>query len=39
MNVWELKKVEEPELIRRLGKAYVEYKKRTPMFFPRFRRR
>ena len=34
MNVWELKKVEEPELARRLGKAYVEYKKRVPMFFP-----
>jgi protein-S-isoprenylcysteine O-methyltransferase Ste14 len=36
MNVWELKKVEEPELARRLGKAYVEYKKRVPMFFPFF---
>jgi protein-S-isoprenylcysteine O-methyltransferase Ste14 len=34
MNVWELKKVEEPELVRRLGEAYVEYKKRVPMFFP-----
>ena len=36
MNVWELKKVEEPELARRLGKAYVAYKKRVPMFFPSF---
>jgi len=34
MNVWELKKVEEPELERRLGEAYVEYKKQVPMFFP-----
>jgi len=33
-NVWELKKVEEPELERRLGQDYVEYKKRVPMFFP-----
>jgi protein-S-isoprenylcysteine O-methyltransferase Ste14 len=36
MNVWELKKVEEPELARRLGKAYIAYKKRVPMFFPSF---
>jgi len=34
MNVWELKKVEEPELMKRLGKDYVEYKERVPMFFP-----
>ena len=34
INVWELKKVEEPELERRLGDAYVEYRKRVPMFFP-----
>ncbi len=34
MNVWELKNVEEPELERRLGKAYIDYKKRVPMFFP-----
>jgi protein-S-isoprenylcysteine O-methyltransferase Ste14 len=31
-NVWELKAVEERELERRLGKDYVEYKKRVPMF-------
>lgn len=35
LNVWELKAVEEPELERRLGKHYVEYKKRVPMFIPR----
>lgn len=34
INVWELKKVEEPELTRRLGQAYMEYKKQVPMFFP-----
>ena len=33
MNVWELKKVEEPELERRLGEAYVKYKKEVSMFF------
>ena len=33
-NVWELKKIEEPELIRRLGKAYLAYRERTPMFIP-----
>lgn len=35
-NVWELKAIEEPELIKRLGQDYVEYRKNTPMFFPRF---
>jgi protein-S-isoprenylcysteine O-methyltransferase Ste14 len=35
-NVWELKQIEEPELIRRLGDEYVEYRKQTPMFIPRF---
>jgi protein-S-isoprenylcysteine O-methyltransferase Ste14 len=30
----ELKMIEEPELEKRLGKEYVEYKERTPMFFP-----
>ena len=34
VNVWEVKKVEEPELVRRLGQEYVEYRNRTPMFFP-----
>ena len=34
INVWELKKVEEPELLKRLGKDYVEYRERVPMFFP-----
>jgi len=34
VNIWELKKIEEPELVRRLGEEYVEYRGRTPMFFP-----
>jgi protein-S-isoprenylcysteine O-methyltransferase Ste14 len=34
INVWELKKVEKPELEKRLGEAYVKYKKEVPMFFP-----
>jgi protein-S-isoprenylcysteine O-methyltransferase Ste14 len=35
--VWELKAVEERELEKRLGKDYVEYKKRVPMFIPRLK--
>jgi len=38
LNVLELKAVEEPELERRLGKEYTEYKKRVPMFIPWLRR-
>jgi len=34
INVWELKAIEEPELLKRLGQDYVEYRKNTPMFFP-----
>jgi protein-S-isoprenylcysteine O-methyltransferase Ste14 len=37
LNVWELKNIEESELVKRLGEQYVEYRKRTPMFLPRFR--
>ena len=35
INVWELKAIEEPELLKRLGHDYMEYRKKTPMFFPR----
>jgi protein-S-isoprenylcysteine O-methyltransferase Ste14 len=35
VNVWELKEIEEPELVKRLGDEYAEYRKRTPMFIPR----
>lgn len=34
INVWELKNVEEPELLKRLGPAYDDYRTRVPMFFP-----
>ncbi len=37
INVWELKEIEEPELIRRLGDDYIEYQQRTPMFVPGLR--
>ena len=36
INFWELKSIEEPELEKRLGEEYIEYRKRTPMFFPGF---
>ena len=35
--VLEIKAIEEPELEKRLGKEYLEYKKRTPMFIPRLK--
>ena len=38
-NVWELKEIEEPELVKRLGEDYVAYRQRTPMFIPRMRLR
>ena len=34
VNVWELKKIEEPELVKRLGEEYIEYRAQTPMFIP-----
>jgi len=34
VNMWELKEIEEPELLRRLGDEYNEYRKQTPMFIP-----
>ena len=39
INVWELKKIEEPELVIRLGDEYIEYRRQTPMFVPGFRLR
>jgi len=38
-NVWELKAIEEPELVKRLGEAYIAYRRRTPMFIPGMRHR
>lgn len=35
INVVEIKIIEEPELEIRLGRDYLEYKKKTPMFFPK----
>jgi protein-S-isoprenylcysteine O-methyltransferase Ste14 len=35
VNVIELKLVEEPELERRFGASYRDYRRRTPMFVPR----
>lgn len=37
LNAWELKAIEEPELAKRLGEEYLEYKKKTPMFIPNFK--
>ena len=34
-NIWELKTIEEPELVKRLGEEYTKYRDRTPMFIPR----
>jgi protein-S-isoprenylcysteine O-methyltransferase Ste14 len=39
LNVLELRAIEEPELEKRLGKEYLEYKKRVPMFIPRLKLR
>jgi protein-S-isoprenylcysteine O-methyltransferase Ste14 len=36
-NFLELRTIEEPELEKRLGKDYLDYKKRVPMFFPNLR--
>ena len=38
VNVWELKAIEEPELLKRLGQDYIKYRKSTPMFFPSLRK-
>ena len=38
-NVSELKAIEEPELVKRLGEDYIAYRWRTPMFIPGMRTR
>ena len=38
INIWELKAIEEPELLRRLGGEYDAYRKTTPMFLPKLRK-
>ena len=37
VNLLELKTIEEPELEKRLGEEYIQYKKRIPMFMPHLR--
>jgi len=39
INLWELKNIEEPELMKRLGKEYIEYRNQTPMFIPSFKKK
>jgi protein-S-isoprenylcysteine O-methyltransferase Ste14 len=36
-NLIEIKYIEEPELEKRLGKEYLEYKKKVPRFIPKFK--
>jgi protein-S-isoprenylcysteine O-methyltransferase Ste14 len=35
VNLLELKEIEEPELVKRFGDEYIEYRRKTPMFIPR----
>lgn len=37
VNTWELKMIEEPELLKRLGEEYDDYRRKTPMFIPGIR--
>ena len=37
MSVLEFKYIEEPELAKRFGKVYTEYKEKTPIIIPRIR--
>ncbi|MBA4422208.1 MAG: hypothetical protein C0390_03780 [Syntrophus sp. (in: bacteria)] len=39
VSILEFKYIEEPELEKRFGKAYREYKKKTPMIIPRLNRK
>jgi len=39
LNVLELRAIEEPELEKRLGAEYLEYRKRVSMFIPWLKRR
>lgn len=38
LDIWFIKNIEEPELVKRLGDDYIKYKDRTPMFIPRIRK-
>ncbi len=37
VNTWELKEIEEPELVRRLGDEYTKYRNIIPMYIPKIR--
>ncbi len=39
ISVLHLKKIEEPELEKRFGKEYTEYKKKVPMYIPQLKLR
>jgi protein-S-isoprenylcysteine O-methyltransferase Ste14 len=39
VSILEFRYIEEPELEKRFGKAYAEYRARTPIIVPRFRRK
>ena len=39
ISILEFKHIEEPELEKRFGKAYAEYKKKTPIIIPRLHRK
>ena len=39
LNYIELKKIEEPELVKRLGEDYKVYRNNVPMFIPNFRKK
>jgi protein-S-isoprenylcysteine O-methyltransferase Ste14 len=38
VSIWELKEIEEPELVRRLGEGYIAYRIKTPMFIPKIKK-
>ena len=39
LNILYIKTIEEKEMEKKFGKQYLKYKKRVPMFIPRFRQR
>lgn len=38
MSILEFRYIEEPELTKRFGKEYVEYKEKTPLIIPKLHR-
>jgi protein-S-isoprenylcysteine O-methyltransferase Ste14 len=39
LNYIEIKKIEEPEIEKRFGKDYIEFRKKTPMFIPKYEKK